>query len=64
MSSNQRFISPSFVDDGQAVIVPLMNGSTNGIRGTVTCAAGYHARVQTRLWERWFHIDELRIEIH
>jgi hypothetical protein len=54
-----KYIVPAYVDDGMKVIAPL--SAATGIWGVVTSAAGKSARVKTRLFEKWFHIDELRI---
>lgn len=53
--------SPRFIDEKMRVIVPLGDGTTRGIWGEITCAAGYYGRVRTRLFERWFHIDVMRV---
>lgn len=59
-----EYISPSYVYDGQEVIAPWKG--TTGIKCIVIIAAGYHAKVtaknKERNFERWFHINDLRIK--
>jgi hypothetical protein len=51
-----------YVDVGMKVLAPY--DERHRIRCVVTVAAGYHARVCNPKYEfeKWFHIDDLRIE--
>lgn len=60
--SSKNLESPSYVDDGMKVIVPLGDGTRTGIWGEVVVAAGYKGRVKTSRFEKWFHIDDMRVE--
>ncbi len=56
--------TPRYVDNGQDVIAPYGNCGT-GIRCTVECAAGNHARVvnETYHFDKWVHVSNLRVEV-
>lgn len=55
---------PSFVDEGMKVVAPYRDGDRCGGIRCVVVAAGTHARVrcESRGYERWFHVSELRVE--
>jgi hypothetical protein len=63
---NAKYTSLDYVDVGQKVIAPYVHeGRPTGLWCVVTVAAGTHARVvnEARGFDRWFLIDELRVEV-
>lgn len=60
---SKKFDYVKYVNVGDKVIAPWDNEG-KGIRCTVICAAGYHARVsnEKRGYDKWLHIDDLRVE--
>jgi len=66
LAINEKWQPPSYVNEGQAVLVPhVLDGRVVGLRCIVVVAAGDHARVTNEKFgvDKWFRVGNLRVEM-